>query len=337
MTESLEVAVAFAQAGRIPEAEKICHDALRADPSNARALLLLASTANARKAHHHALDLLQKIGNAELAPVYVEKAVAHLGLGAVEMALREARRAIEISPDVPRGYWLVSHILMPGESYYAVLQRFHDRFKPRNYLEIGVDQGASIILAKPPTVAIGIDPEPRLFKGPKTVCKIFPLQSDDYFACRDVRRDLEGDSVDLAFIDGLHTFDQALRDFINIERFAGVRTVVLIHDCLAVDALTAARERKTAFWTGDVWKIIPILRECRPDLNVFTIATPPSGLGVVSGLDPHSRILSENFVGIVARYASMPVDPDQARRRQQAAVVPNNWDEVETRLVGGTR
>ena len=62
-----------------------------------------------------------------------------------------------------------------------------------------------------------------------------------------------------------------------------------------------------------------------------------SGLGVVSGLDPHSRILSDNFDGIVARYASMPVDPNQARRRQQAAVVPNNWDEVETRLAGGTR
>jgi tetratricopeptide (TPR) repeat protein len=334
MAESLDVAVAFAQAGRLAEAEKICRDALKSNPTNPRALCLLASTANARKAHRQALDLLGKIRSPELAPVHVEKAIAHLGLGAPEAALREARRAVEISPDVPGGYLLVANILLPGEPYYGVLQRFHERFKPRSYLEIGVDQGASITLANPPTVAVGIDPEPRLQKAPKTVSKIFPLRSDDYFAGRDVRRDMEADTIDLAFIDGLHTFDQVLRDFINIEKFAGKETIVLVHDCLAVDALTAARERKTQFWTGDVWKFIPILRENRPDLKVFTIATPPSGLGVVSGLDPRSTLLADDFDQIVARYASMTVEPDQARRREQAATVPNHWGEVETRLSG---
>jgi tetratricopeptide (TPR) repeat protein len=332
MAESLDVAVAFAQAGRLAEAEKLCRDALKSNPTNPRALCLLASTANARKAHRQALDLLGKIRSPDAAPVHVEKAIAHLGLGAPEVALREARRAVEISPDVPGGYWLVSTILLPGEPYYAVLQRFHDRFKPHSYLEIGVDQGASITLANPPTVAIGIDPEPRLQKAPKTVCKIFPLTSDDYFAGRDVRRDMEADTVDLAFIDGLHTFDQVLRDFINIEKIAGQQTIVLVHDCLAIDTLTAERERKTVFWTGDVWKFVPILRENRPDLNVFTIAAPPSGLGVVSGLDPRSTVLADNYDQIVARYRSIGVEPDQARRREQAAVIANRWEDVEARL-----
>jgi hypothetical protein len=334
MAESLDVAVAFAQAGRLADAEKICHDTLKSNPTNPRALCLLASTANARKAHRQALELLQKIRSPELAPVHVEKAIAHLGLGAPDAALREARRAVEISPDVPGGYWLVSNILLPGESYYGVLQRFHDRCKPQSYLEIGVDQGASIVLANPPTVAVGIDPEPRLQKAPKTVCKIFPLKSDDYFARRDVRRDMEADTIDLAFIDGLHTFDQVLRDFINIEKFSGGQTIVLVHDCLAIDSLTAARERKTVFWTGDVWKFIPILRKNRPDLNVFTIAAPPSGLGVISGLDPRSTVLADGFDEIVARYRPMTVEPDQARRREQAAVIANRWDDVEARLPG---
>jgi hypothetical protein len=248
-------------------------------------------------------------------------------------AFRLTRRAVKLSPNVPGGYAFLSRILLPGESYYSMLKRFHDRYEPRNYLEIGVDQGFSIAFAKPPTIAVGIDPEPRLLKPPKTVCKIFPFKSDEYFANRDVRHDLEGDSVDIAFIDGLHLFEQVLRDFINIERCAGKRSIVLIHDCFAIDALTAERERRTKFWTGDVWKIIPILREYRPELNVFTIAAPPSGLGVVSSLDHDSTILADNFDLIVARYASMTVDQDETRRLYRTATIVNRWEEVETRLV----
>ena len=110
-----------------------------------------------------------------------------------------------------------------------------------------------------------------------------------------------------------------------------------MNDCLAVDALTAARERKTGFWTGDVWKLVPILREFRPDLNVFTIAALPSGLCVVSRLDPRSTILSDHFDGIVARYMAMPLEPDLDRRREQALTIPNNWEEVEARLAGSAK
>jgi Methyltransferase domain len=332
MADPLEVAMAFMQAGRFTDADLICRDALKSNPRNAQALCFLATSANARKEHRQALDLLEKTRIPGLAPAHVERAVAYRALGMPDLALREARLAVEASPDVPGGYWLVANILMPGEPYYDMLQRFHQCLRPRSYLEIGVDQGASIKLANPPTIAVGIDPQPRMKEAPKAVCKIFPLRSSEYFARRDVRRDLESDVIDLAFIDGLHTFDQVLRDFINIEKFADERTIILVHDCIAVDSLTAERERKTAFWTGDVWKLIPILRELRPDLTVFTVAAPPSGLGVVTGLDPRSTILAAKFDEIVARYVSIPVDPDPARRREQAAAISNTWQDVETRL-----
>jgi tetratricopeptide (TPR) repeat protein len=334
MAAALELAEAFVRSGRLAECEEICRGALKSDPAHPRALCLLASAANARKAHRQALELLARIRDPGLAYVHVEKAVAHLGLGGPEAALREAQRAVEISPDVVGGHWLISRILLPGEPYYGALQRFHARLKPRSYLEIGVDEGASIALANPPTVAVGIDPDPKIKTTPKTVCKIFQLRSDDYFSQRDARQDLEADTVDLAFIDGLHTFEQVLRDFINVEKLAGDKTVVLIHDCFAIDNLTAERERKTIFWTGDVWKIIPILREFRPDLNVFTIPAPPSGVGVVTGLDPLSTVLADQFDEIVARYWSLPVEPDVARRRQQLAAIANDWAQVEARLFG---
>jgi Methyltransferase domain len=335
MADPLEVAMTFMQAGRFADADVICRDALKSNARNSQALCFLATSANARKEHRQALEFLEKIRTPGMAAAHVERAVAYLGLGTPELAFREARLAVEASPDVPGGYWLVANILMPGEPYYNMLQRFHDRFRPRSYLEIGVDQGASIKFANPPTIAVGIDPEPRMKEAPKAICKIFPLRSSEYFARRDVRRDLETDVIDLAFIDGLHTFDQVLRDFINIEKFADEKTIVLVHDCIALDGLTAERERKTAFWTGDVWKFIPILREFRPDLTVFTVAAPPSGLGVVTGLDPGSTILAAKFDEIVARYVPMPVDPDPIRRREQAAAISNTWQDVEARLARG--
>ena len=62
-------------------------------------------------------------------------------------------------------------------------------------------------------------------------------------------------------------------------------SIILIHDTLPLDEVTQRPEREKGFYTGDVWKIVPCLRALRPDLEVFTIATPSSGLTVVAGLD----------------------------------------------------
>jgi hypothetical protein len=222
--------------------------------------------------------------------------------------------------------------MLPGQGYYDLLANFHEWLRPKNYFEIGVNTGSSIALAKSPTVVVGVDPNPRLLKSPKTFHKIFSLTSDEYFATRDVCRDLEAETVDFEFIDGLHLFEQVVRDFINIERVSNPNTLVLIHDTFAIDTLTANRRRSTWFWTGDVWKIIPCLSELRPDLEVFTIATPPSGLSVVSNLDCHSTMLLDHFDEIVSRYVSLEFEQDEAKRRDSAAMIPNNWFAIKARL-----
>jgi hypothetical protein len=257
----------------------------------------------------------------KLASLYSGKASADVGSEANSAAEEAARR---------------SHIVLPGEGYHHLLQRFHDWLQPKSYIEIGVFDGGSIAHAKPPTVVVGIDPDARLLNAPKTVCKIFPLTSDDYFATRDPRRDIEAETVDLAFIDGMHLFEHVLRDFINIERVSSPTTLVLIHDTFALDPLVAGREPwpPCNFWTGDVWKIIPCLREFRPDLHVFTIATPPSGLSVVTRLDSHSTVFIDHFDEIVSRYAPLELDPDVERRRECAVMVPNNWPQIVARLSG---
>ena len=117
------------------------------------------------------------------------------------------------------------------------------------------------------------------------------MESDAFFASADAGARLGGAPVALAFVDGLHLFEQALRDFLHVERHAARGSVVLFHDCLPLDRATSARERRTGFWSGDVWKLLPILREHRPDLDAFVIPAYPTGLGVVTRLDPSSTRL----------------------------------------------
>ena len=82
-------------------------------------------------------------------------------------------------------------------------------------------KGMSLRMAVSGTRCIGVDPNPILDRElPDT--RIFTLTSDEFFARHDLR-DLLGGPVALAFIDGLHLFEQVLRDFINVERHAGSR------------------------------------------------------------------------------------------------------------------
>jgi hypothetical protein len=67
---------------------------------------------------------------------------------------------------------------------------------------------------------------------------------------------MESPRFSLAFIDGLHLFEQAFLDFIALEKFARPGSVIMIHDCLPLNRVTADRTRTTDFYTGDVWKLV---------------------------------------------------------------------------------
>jgi hypothetical protein len=192
-----------------------------------------------------------------------------------------------------------------SRGYYRTLRRLHEVLAPETYLEIGIRKGDSLALATTATVAIGIDPKPMLSKPTASNAKIFAFTSDEFFATHDVRAELGGRDLDLVFIDGMHLFEFVLRDFANLERWASPNTVVVLHDCLPVDEVSASRERTTSLWTGDVWKVVPVLRRFRPDLSLSIIDVSPSGLVVVEGLDATSTVLVENADRIVEEFTPL--------------------------------
>jgi hypothetical protein len=231
--------------------------------------------------------------------------------------------------------WVYEQRIPPWQPYFGLLDKIHQHLAPRTYAEIGVSLGRSLTLALPGTVSVGVDPAPNLQFPVRRNTRIFTQTSDDFFAQHDLRRLFGGLPLDLGFIDGMHRFEFALRDFINLERASASGTVLLIHDCLPVDELSAAREQETKIWSGDVWRLILLLREWRPELDISVVDIAPTGLGVVRGLDPTSTALSEHYEEIVQQYASMPFSVLDRDKQGQLGVVGCEWPTVESLLPSG--
>jgi len=225
---------------------------------------------------------------------------------------------------------------MPGDDYLKVLARLHEHLKPESYVEIGVAAGTSLALARRETRAVGIDPRPRIAQAITARAMLYPVTSDEFFQLYDLLDELGTPRLAMAFIDGLHCFDQVLKDFMHIERYADRQTVVLIHDCLPLMRRVATRVCSTAFWCGDVWKIIPCLVKHRPDLTVRVVPASPSGLGIVTGLDRNSVVLGDRFDQILREYQDMELgyaELDQDQLRQAVPnIVPNDWVHIDQAL-----
>jgi Methyltransferase domain len=259
-------------------------------------------------------------------------AVADWQAGRVPEAVAGCKKVLKLDPNSLPAYFLLAAIKLPGEDYLSVLARIHSYLRPRTYVEVGVDKGQSIRLVGPDTRAIGIDPEPRVEFELGTNVRIFAQTSDEFFAQHDVYAEQGGLPIDLAFIDGMHQFEFALRDFMNIEARCTSSSTILIHDVYPLDAPTSARERTTAFWSGDIWRLALLLRKHRPDLSFHTIAAFPTGLAIVRNLDPQSRYIRDHQDDLVEEYLAMGFDVLHGCEAERLAVFPNDWPQISALL-----
>jgi hypothetical protein len=248
-----------------------------------------------------------------------------LGRGDRLVASDLARAALALDGDCFAAHVLLASLSLDGEHYRSLLERLHGTLMPRTYLEVGVAQGRTLSLARSPTLAIGVDPEPQIGQQLPPHIRIFRETSDSFFANHDLSQEFGGLPVDLAFIDGMHMFEYALRDFIHLERHANPGTSILLHDCYPLDAATSARRRSTTFWTGDVWKLIVCLRKYRPDLEISTLAAPPSGLAVIRRLDPYSVALAANHDALCREFVPLPYEALGANKPAALNLVTGDW------------
>jgi hypothetical protein len=87
--------------------------------------------------------------------------------------------------------------------------------------------------------------------------------------------------------------------------------VILLHDCVPFDMEMTTRDIANlprGAWTGDVWKLVPILLAWRPELTLTVLDCQPTGLVCVSGLDPKNRVLAGSYDRIVAEFRDMTME-----------------------------
>lgn len=331
---AFEAGVGAYNAGQLAAAAEHFAATLRADPEHLQAHSYAGGIDLRTGRFREALGHFERARtlDPQNAECHFGAAVAHRELGANEAARECCETALALDPGLDPAHGFLASLNFPGPYYLDVISMFHSHLRPRTYLEIGVETGESIALALRETRAIGIDPEPKITKRLAPATSIHATTSDEYFAAHDVRADFGGLPIDLAFIDGMHQFEFALRDFMNIEKHCTSRSTILIHDCYPLSRHTAERERRSSFWSGDIWRLIVLLRKYRPDLSVKVIGTAPTGLGVVRRLDPGSNVLREKYDEIVGEFLALDYSVLDADKAGMLALYPNDWEKLKATL-----
>jgi hypothetical protein len=128
--------------------------------------------------------------------------------------------------------------------------------------------------------------------------------ADEYFNCESCERPV----IDLAFIDDQsRLFEDALRDFVYIQRYASPHTVVVFSGVFPRSQDVAWRhpvpdDYQGGAWVGDVFKIPYILAAYQPRLHLIQVDVAPAGALIVTGLDRADVTLDRQYEKIVKEY-----------------------------------
>ena len=225
-----------------------------------------------------------------------------------------------------------------------IVQALLDHSSRQNYLEIGVETGDCFLkirarkkIAVDPHIPIGIRRKLKyILRNPCNIRNVYAeVTSDEFFARHDEL--LKEYPPAVAFVDGLHTFEQSLRDVMNALEYVGSDGVIVVHDCnpesaaaaqptFSIDAAAARRvDGWTGEWCGDVWKTIVHLRGTRGDLNVCVLDCD-HGVGVIT------RARERRPTAALGNPTSMTYEDLEANRKVILNLQPESY--LDTLLAG---
>ncbi len=143
-----------------------------------------------------------------------------------------------------------------------IIQKIINLKKYSKYLEVGCDKNENFskIMIE---YKVGVDP----LKG-GTVRKT----SDEFFKSNN-------EKFDLIFLDGLHTYEQTLKDIDNAIQIIEDEGIILVHDCLPKKIWNQIVPRIYGHWNGDVWKAI-VHSRTYDYVDTYT-CTADHGIGVI--------------------------------------------------------
>jgi hypothetical protein len=170
-----------------------------------------------------------------------------------------------------------------------LINNYLSHSKQKSYLEIGVRCGAKFFRVNA-SKKIGVDPDyffskrsllkAMLYKR-NWFLKMYKLESDSFFS-EQGNHLFNNRGLDVVFIDGMHTYDQSLKDATNSLLFLNRDGTIIFHDCNPLSEVAAQPNIPTEKinWNGDVWKTIHHFRQYPEYFDCFTYDTD-EGLGVL--------------------------------------------------------
>ena len=120
-----------------------------------------------------------------------------------------------------------------------IIQKIINKQAYKNYLEIGCDNDENFSKVYIDN-KVGVDP----LKG-----GTLRMTSDEFFKNNK-------DYFDIIFLDGLHTYEQTIKDIDYSLKVLNDKGVIIIHDCLPKKIWNQIVPRMYGHWNGDVWKAI---------------------------------------------------------------------------------
>jgi hypothetical protein len=163
-------------------------------------------------------------------------------------------------------------------SRLKVVQGIINHKKYKSYLEIGTfdDELFSFIKCEN---KVGVDPASG---------GTHRMTSDTFFSKNDLK-------FDCIFIDGLHHYDQVIKDIKNSLAILNNGGIILMHDCLPVSLGAQSVPRTEVNWNGDVWKAF-VEQRTNILLDCYTCYAD-HGIGVILKRKNRSplNIINKNF------------------------------------------
>jgi hypothetical protein len=168
-----------------------------------------------------------------------------------------------------------------------IINNFIQKFGYKSYLEIGTQnpngnfnqieiKNKYSVEPFPPT---GLNANDYSFVG--TSDKYFDFISPDT-------------KFDIIFIDGLHHYQQVLKDIENALNHLSENGTIVCHDCLPTTEKMQERDDHGGEWTGDVWKAIAKLRVETIDLDIKVVDTD-YGCGIIRRGTNIPYVTNENY------------------------------------------
>ena len=143
-----------------------------------------------------------------------------------------------------------------------IIQKIIKKKNFKSYLEIGCDNDENFSQINIEN-KIGVDP----LKG-----GTLRMTSDEFFKKNQIK-------FDIIFLDGMHTYEQTIKDIDNSIKFLNKNGIILVHDCLPKKIWNQVVPRMYGHWNGDVWKAI-VHSRTYDHVDTYTCKTD-HGVGII--------------------------------------------------------